>query len=169
MQLIKFTFPHCLHPETLKVEPIMAALGKQSNYNFDVFLSRNKFTWAFTFLGLQKIHENQSKLLKQALQMLWKAALWIVHVYPQTPKPTTLSSTPRRLFLSFTARHSPTCLGVQESTTTPWHQSIWVNWQWKYLEGKQPFTKSRCKPGHIGLLKKSHERTAKKIPWPPYE
>lgn len=89
-----------------------------------------------------------------ALQILWKAALWIVHVYPQTPEPTSPSSTPRRLFLSFTARHSPNLSGVQESTTTPWHQSIRVNWQWKYLEGKQPFIKSRFKPGHIGLLKK---------------
>lgn len=67
---------------------------------------------------------------------------------PQLPAP---HPEPLPLFYSQTFSNLS---GVQESTTTPWHQSIRVNWQWKYLEGKQPFIKSRFKPGHIGLLKK---------------
>lgn len=35
---------------------------------------------------------------------------------------------------------------------TLWHQSVRVNWQLKYLEGKQPLRKLRLKPAHIGWL-----------------
>lgn len=35
---------------------------------------------------------------------------------------------------------------------TPWHQSVRVNWQFKYLEGKQPLRKLWLKPAHIGWL-----------------
>ena len=105
----KMSGPEFMSKKTANVEPLMAARGKP------LFTKNRSCRGQLCLSGLRDSYKiSVLKYLVLPLNNTGSAAAvkssWM-DPDTQTPEPPSPCSTPRRLFLSFTAPHSPNCLG----------------------------------------------------------